>query len=564
MTRKKPPIAPAPPGARVKLPDEMALWAVSDLVPYVNNSRTHTPQQIDELAAMMLEFGFTNPVLIDVDGGVIAGHGRILAAQQLGMERLPVIQLSHLSAMQRRALVIADNRIAEKAGWDDELLAMELGELADAGFDLAMTGFDEGEVEALFASLDGNGAGAGPDKGHAAQGNAGKTDPDEMPPPAPIVSRRGDVWLLGPHRVMCGDSIVADDVEALVGENTATIVHADPPYGMGKEADGVLNDNLYGHKLDAFQMAWWKAFRIYLVNNGSVYIWGNAPDLWRLWWRSLADTEPMTLRNEIVWDKKRTPGMASADLTQYPEASERCLFIQMGRFVFQVNQTKDDYWHGWEHIRAGLAAERDSAKLTSKRVREITGTHMYGHWFTQSQWAIIDQANYEKLQNSPEALANFAFMQPWSEWRELYDQALAQFRGDVRDPKRAEFNEPRPYFDNAHEAMRDVWEFSRVQGEERFEHATPKPVAMIERCIVSSSRPGDLVLEPFGGTGSTLIAAERSGRRCFMMELDPRYVDTIVRRWQAFTGDAATLDDGQTFDAITARRGSAQTIEETP
>jgi DNA modification methylase len=112
--------------------------------------------------------------------------------------------------------------------------------------------------------------------------------------------------------------------------------------------------------------------------------------------------------------------------------------------------------------------------------------------------------------------------------------------------------------------MTDVWSFSRVQGDERFEHATPKPVAMIERCIVSSSRPGDLVLEPFGGTGSTLIAAERSGRRCFTMELDPRYVDTIVRRWQAFTGDAATLDNGQTFDAITARRGSAQTEEETP
>ena len=368
-------------------------------------------------------------------------------------------------------------------------------------------------------------------------------DPDVIPElitDAPAVTACGDVWMLGKHRLMCGDAIEAEDVATLMAGKVAHMMHADPPYGMGKEADGVANDNLYGSKLDAFQMAWWQAFRPNLHDNASAYVWGNAPDLWRLWyWAGLGDSEPLTMRNEIVWDKANIAGMASPDLTQYPEATERCLFFQIGRHVLLVNQTMADYWQGWEPIRAWMCAQRDAMGWKASDIRRICGNHMHGHWFGTSQWCIISADNYRKLQAAAEGRA---FTRDYANLQAEYHEALSEFNVEIRGPRREEFNADRPYFDNAHEVMRDVWEYGRVYGEDRYGHATPKPVAMMERAIRSSTRHGELVIDPFCGTGSTLIGAESAGRICFTMELQPSYVDIAVKRWQQFTGKAATLE----------------------
>jgi DNA modification methylase len=520
--------------------DHVERRQISALIPYARNSNTHPEAQIAQIAASMREWGWTIPVLIDEQGTIIAGHCRVCAAQLLKWPEAPVMIARNWSEAQKRAYVIADNRLAQNAGWDTDLLSVELDELRDLEFDLDLLGFQPQELNDLIGTPN-----SGPD--------GELTEADAVPDVASVaVTALGDVWRLGDHRLMCGDSAVPDSVALLMSGEKARLLHADPPYGMGKEIDGVLNDNLYGTALDEFQMSWWRAWRPFIESNASVYIWGNAPDLWRLWYRSLEATEPLTLRNEIVWDKKSIPGMASPDLTQYPEATERCLFFQLGRHVLLVNQTKEDYWEGWEPIRSWLCAERERAGFSPGDVKRICANHMNGHWFGRSQWVFISRDNYSKL---AAAAAGKAFTRPYDDLLTEYRGIAAIFKGEIRDPRAAEFRAARPYFDNTHSVMHDVWDFPRVVGEERHEHATPKPVEMIERVMRSSLRDGELALEPFIGSGSTLIAAHRAGRRCYGMELDPRWVDVTVKRWQAFTGQSAVLDGcDRSFDEIAAER----------
>jgi DNA modification methylase len=531
----------------VTLPD-FKMVAVAELVAYERNARTHSPSQVKQIAASIREFGWTVPVLIDAGYKIIAGHGRVEAARLLKLPAVPCLVLEHLSDTQRRAYILADNKLAELAGWDEALLAVELRDLGGLDFDLDVVGFDADEVTDLLATL----APPAPKDGTDEADNAPALE-------AVAITQRGEVWILGSadrgHRIMCGDSTNAADVAKLMGEDRAQLLHADPPYGMGKEADGVQNDNLYVDELDAFQIEWWTACRPSIEANASVYIWGNSPDLWRLWYgKGLGALEPLALRNEIVWDKKSIAGMASPQLTQYPEATERCLFFQLGRHVFRINQTKDDYWQGWEPIRGWLNAEREKVGWSAKQIREICGNWMHGHWFGTSQWVFISRDNYEKLQA---AAGERAFLKAYGELKAEHDALLAVFNGEVRGPRFDEFAAARPYFDNAHDTMRDVWEFPRVTGADRHGHATPKPVAMMERVMRSSLRPGEICLEPFGGSGSTLIGAEKTARRCFMLELTPGYVDVTVRRWQELTGKVATLaETGESFAEVERQRGS--------
>jgi DNA modification methylase len=504
--------------------DKIEHWPLERLVPYARNARTHSDEQIAQIAASIAEFGFVNPILVGGDGVVVAGHGRLAAARKLGLETVPVVVLDHLTPTQRRALVIADNRIAENAGWDEQLLALELEDLRMEDFDLGTLGFDDGEIDELLADID-----------TTPEGN---TDPDDAPEvQEEAVTRPGDIWLLGDHRVMCGDSTSMSDVEKLMAGATAQLLHADPPYGMGKEADGVANDNLYREKLDRFQMRWWAAYRPYLDNNASAYIWGNAPDLWRLWYvGGLGSSEKLELRNEIVWDKKVIPGMASPALTQFPIATERCLFFQLGN-QFLGNVNADDFPESWEPIRGYMEAQAKAAGAGPSDIKRVCGVGMYSHWFTRSQFTLIPEKHYRKLASEYPG----HFERPWSELKAEWDR--------VKGGPNSEVQGARSYFDNAHEPMRDVWEFPRVTGDERHGHATPKPVAMMERAIKSACPPGGLVVEPFGGTGSTLIAAEKTGRVCYTMEMQPCYVDVIVRRWQDISGRQAIREaDGKPFD----------------
>ena len=495
---------------------------VADLIPYARNSRTHSAEQIGKIAASIREFGFLNPVIVDGANGIIAGHGRILAAQKLGLEDVPTIEASHLSEAQRRAYIIADNRLALDAGWDDEMLRVELRDLEATGFDLALTGFDLSEIAAL--TLD---------------ATEGLTDPDAVPDaPAVPVTVLGDVWLLGRHRLMCGDSTSIDAVDRLMDGQKAALLHADPPYGMGKEGEGVANDNLYQDKLDAFQMEWWTTFRCVLEDNASAYIWGNAPDLWRLWYNGgLSNSEPMTMRSQIIWDKPPSASpsgspIGSDKMRSYPHGYESCLFFFVGEQGF--NNNADNYWEGWEPIRVWLSDERKLSGLTTDQCNSICNKqNMSQSAFTKGGFRLILEEDYNALRN---ATNGRYFVRDYDELKRDYDEL------------KREFYATRAYFDNAHDNMTDVWGFGRVTREERHGHATPKPVEMMQRVMRSSLATGGLCVEPFGGSGSTLMGAERTGRVCYSMELDPKYCDVITQRWQNFTGQTATLEaTGQPF-----------------
>jgi DNA modification methylase len=351
------------------------------------------------------------------------------------------------------------------------------------------------------------------------------------------------VWVLGRHRVMCGDSTDPLDVAKLMDGQQAHLVHADPPYGMGKEKEGVANDNLYGPKLDAFQMAWWRAYRPHVRDNASAYIWGNAPDLWRLWYQGgLADSERLTFRNEIVWSKGSAGAagithMGADFLRQYPNETERCLFFMLGEQSLSNNA--DSFWEGFEPIRAHLEGEAKRMGWGPSDIKRLCGVGMYSHWFSRSQWVLIPRNHYETLQKAAEGAA----------FTLTYDEILNGRDGgrDGLEALRQGFYASRAYFDNTHELMTDVWKYPRVMGEERHGHATPKPVPMMVRAIKSSCPPDGLVVEPFGGSGSTLAAAEQAGRTCYCMELSPAYVDVIVKRWQSMTGQEVHSTDGRPF-----------------
>jgi len=518
-------------------PLEVRYLPIADLIPYARNSRTHSDEQVGQIAASIKEFGFTNPVLIDEEGGIIAGHGRVMAAGRLKLAEVPTITLTGLTSAQKRAYIIADNRLPLNAGWDFEMLAVELDDLRDQDFDLGLLGFSSQELNDLI----------GTPNPPPPPGEGGDDDPPEVE--TVEVSQVGDVWQLGPHRVMCGDSTSTDDVAELMGEQKADLIHADPPYGMDFDDEGVANDDLKGSELAAFQMAWYKAARPIMQDAASVYVWGWEDSLFEFYLMLRKDKQDrITKRNYIVWDKEHGQGINQADLRRFAPVTEHCLFFMLGEQTFSTNA--DSYWEGWEPIRSKLAAAVEAQGWKVKDLNRITGTQMGGHWITTSQWSFPTSAHYQKLIDAATAPEAFP---PYGNLRLEYEQAKA-----TADKERAAFYASRAYFDNTHDAMTDVWRFPRVTGDERHGHATPKPVPMMKRVMKSSLPEGGICFEPFGGSGSTLMGAEKTGRVCYSMELQAKYVDVIVRRWQKFTGKKATLDgDGRSFDDIAAERTDA-------
>lgn len=392
---------------------------VDRLIPYARNSRTHSPEQVAQIAASIREFGFTNPVLIDAAGGIIAGHGRVLAALDMGLKQVPCIRLAHLTEAQKRAYVIADNKLALNAGWDLDALRGELVELLDAGFDLELTGFTLEEIGDL----------------EPAGGTEGRTDPDAAPEvqKAPV-SLAGDIWVLGDHRVMCGDATKLELVQALMNGQQAHMLHTDPPYGVGYE--GVPNDHLKDEHLVKFLLAALScAFQV-LRPGSNVYVW-------------------------------------HADITAF------------------------------EFIAAFRAAGFRQARPPTIQ------------WVKPS--LTMSQGDYHS-QNEP-------CLYGWKEGK-----------GRVRVKDRTQTT---------------VWNCARTPNAK--DHPTMKPVELCQRAIENSSRPGSIVLDLFGGSGSTLIACEKVGRRARLMELDPLYVDVEVRRWQEFTGkEARHAATGASFAEVAA------------
>ena len=394
---------------------------VAALIPYARNSRTHSDEQVAKIAASIKEFGFLNPVITDGENGIVAGHGRIMAAQKLGLDEVPIVEAAHLTEAQKRAYIIADNRLALDAGWDDEMLRVELQELDDLDFDLSLTGFDAEEIADLFPE----------------EATEGLTDEDAVPEaPEVPVTVEGDVWLLGRHRLMCGDSTSIDAVEKLMDGRKANMLHTDPPYGVDYE--GVPNDHLKDSQLEAFLHDAFSCAFSALAPASNVYVW-------------------------------------HADITAL------------------------------EFISAFRSAGFKQARPPTLQ------------WVKPS--LTMSQGDYHS-QNEPC----------------LYGWKEGSGRVRVKDRKQT-----------------TIWKCDRT--DEAKVHPTMKPVELCQRAIENSSEVNGIVLDLFGGSGSTLIACEKTARDCRMMELDPKYCDVIIERWQDFTGEQATLEaSGETFEAVAGGR----------
>jgi DNA modification methylase len=377
--------------------------SVETLIPYAKNARTHSDEQVAQIAGSIKEFGFNNPVLVDKDNSIIAGHGRLMAARKLGMDKVPVVQLGHMTEAQRKAYVLADNRIALNSGWDTSMLSLELLELKDE-IDLSLLGFDADELEALLNPI---------------EKTEGLTDEDAVPDvPDEPKTKLGDIYILGNHRLMCGDSTSITDVEKLMDGHKADMVFTDPPYGV--DYKGINNDSR-----DGLEDLLRGAFGNYLAvskSGAAIYCFHSdrCADVFHRVFREFFHFSSM-----VIWAKNSL----TLSQTDYQSQHEPCLYGWM-----------DNGKHSWYSDR----------KQTS------------------------------------------------------------------------------------------VWKFDK---ERVIGHTTPKPVGLVERAINNSSKGGDLVIDLFGGSGSTLIAAEKVGRQANIMELDPKYCDVIVQRWEEFTGKKAVLSE---------------------
>jgi len=336
---------------------------------------------------------------------------------------------------------------------------------------------------------------------------------------------------------MCGDSTNIEDVEKLMNGQKADMVFTDPPYGMKKEADGVLNDNLNYDDLLQFNKQWIPLTFDALKDNGSWYCWGiDEPlmDIYSNILKPMMRENKITFRNLLTWDKGNGQGQLSADFRMYPIADEKCLFIQVGIQALTLNA--DQYWGEYEPIRKYLYDSRISMGWDVPTMKRIVGHSDLNrdHWTSKSQFNMPTREVYEKMQKAAETqrkeqgINNNAFRREYDAFRREYDDL------------RREYDDLRAYFDNTHDNMNNVWHFDRTGNDEREltgGHATPKPIALCSRAIKSSSREGEIVLDVFGGSGSTLIACEQLNRTCYMMEIDPKYCDVIRKRyWKYVSG----------------------------
>jgi len=402
--------------------ERIELFDIDRLIPSARNARTHSDAQIAEIAGSITAFGFIVPVLIDSSDGIIAGHGRVLAARKLNLQKVPVIVATHLTDTEKRAYAIADNKIALNAGWDEQLLKVEIEALKNDGVNLETLGFSEEEFNELLDSL----------------GTDQQPDEDSTPEsPATPVSVNGDVWRLGDHLLLCGDALEENSYVSLLNGKPVDMVFTDPPYNVAYSAPGlgvgIANDAL-GKEFGAFLTT---ACKHMLENtSGALYI-------------CMSSSELHTLYNAFT-----------------ESGGHWSTFLIWGKNTFTLGRS--DYQRQFEPI-------------------------LYG-------W--------------PERASHY--------WCGARDQG-------------------------------DLWMIDRPQVNDL--HPTMKPVALVERAVMNSSKRGDLVLDPFGGSGTTLVACEKTGRRARLIELDPKYCDVIIARWQDFSGQQATHNStGETFAEVSSKR----------
>ena len=493
-----------------------AHWIDPDAVtPYEKNAKIHTDKQIKNIVNSIKRFGWQQDTVITADNVLVIGHGRRLAALQLGCE-MPyhVIDKTadELTEEDIRELRIADNQTNAETGFDFDTLADDIDGLDFEGFDFDFGIDTEEQDEEPIEIVE-----------------------DEPPTETETRCKVGDLWQLGFHRLICGDSTDVAVIDRLMDGVKADMVFCDPPYGMKKESEGVLNDNLNFDDLLEFNRQWIPLTFGALKENGSWYCWGiDEPlmDIYSNILKPMAKENKITFRNLITWDKGNGQGQLSEEFRMYPIADEKCLFVMTGVQGFNNNQ--DNYFEGFEPIRTYLVGELEKIGVNpGSQFEKILGSvNKTQHVLSKSHFNLITEPDYKKLQ---EYAAGRAFLREYDDIKHEYD--------DIKH----EWYSTRAYFNNTHDNMNNVWHFDRAGKDEREHtggHATPKPIALCSRAIKSSSREGEIVLDVFGGSGSTLIACEQLNRKCYMAELDPKYCDVIIQRWENFTGQKAVLLNG--------------------
>ena len=516
---------------------------IGQLRPNPKNPNKHPHEQIEKLGKIIRGNGWRNPITVSTRSGLIVkGHGRLMTAQLEELKEVPVEYQNYESEEAELADLTADNRIAELAETDRQMLADIFADIDTGAIDFELSGYTEDEYGELASALS-----------EAVHNEL--NDPDEVPEvpeEADIITQRGDIWILGGrHRVMCGDSTDADQIEMATDGKKVDLVFTDPPYGMGKESDGIAGDNIYKDELLDFNKKWIPLSFDALKDVGSWYCWGiDLPlfDIYEHILKPMIQRHEITWRNYIVWNKGVGQGQNSENHRQYATATEKCLFVMKGRQTTQMMSTTEDFFEGYEPIRAELEAEAKKAKLTNKIIKEATGCgSMYSHWFTRSQWSLMTRENYEKLQAYAQEKGCDAFKKDYDAIKKDYDAIKKDYDAQLK-----EWYKTRAYFNNTHDNMTDVWSYAPLTAgsKERAEtggHASPKPVAMCERAIKTSCPTDGIVLDLFGGSGSTLIACESLLRRCVIIELTPMFVDVIVKRYIRATGskDVKCIRNGE-------------------
>lgn len=451
-----------------RIHNQLECLPVDGLVPYARNARTHSEEQIAQIVASIREYGFTNPVLIDENGGIIAGHGRVMAARCMQLAVVPCLRITGLSEAQRRAYILADNQIALNAGWDLDKLAAELQDLREEGYGLDILGFDADFLADLLADPP-------PEK-----------NPDEAPPvPMDPVSVIGDIWILGSHRLICGDSTSSTSLQALMQGELADACWTDPPYnvaygdcadfqnqgknGKQRNTDRILNDDLDEASFRAFLGDFYRAAWSVMKPGAAIYVAHSETE--RHNFTELFLQNGFKLSGCLIWRKNA---------------------LVLGRSDYQWMH--EPILYGW---KTG-AAHR---------------------WYGGRKQTTIHQLEANPFTHRSDGL-----------WEIQLGSSILVMDGEVK----------------VEELLPDVLTEDKPLCNDV--HPTMKPVALIERMLVNSAKRGEVVLDPFGGSGSTLMACERLGMRARLSELSPGYVDVIVRRWQDYTGQRAILESsGKVF-----------------
>ena len=472
---------------------------------------------VESVAKSIEKYGFRNPLIIDKNNVVWCGNTRLKASRKLGLDKVPCIVVEDLTEQQMTELALLDNKTNEIAEWDFDMLGDILEDVE----------LDEFEIDWEIPKLE----------------TKEEVEEDDFDVEAYLLeepkAKPGDIYQLGEHRLMCGDSTKEEDVEKLMNEQKADMVFVDPPYGMKKEKDGVANDNLNYDDLLEFNKKWIPLTFKFSKNNGSWYCWGiDEPlmDIYSNILKPMIKNKEIAFRNLITWDKGNCQGQLAEEFRMYPIADEKCLFVMIGGDSMQgfcVNQ--DDYNENMDKVRVYLEKEIKKLKQSDKTIANALGYkdgRTVNHWWSKSQFAIPTKENYEALREyGRSVLKDCEFL------KKDYDKLKKDY-----DELKKDFYAGRSYFNNTHDNMNNVWHFSKTSNEERKMvggHATPKPIALCSRAIKSSSRENEIVLDLFGGSGSTLIACEQLNRKCYMCELEPKWVDVIIQRWEDFTDKKA-------------------------